>query len=405
MCGQWTVIGLLVVTVNPSTLESLYPPPGVTIARPGTSDRHDRLKTFRRAVLLPLINFVWLMVNIIVRPRVYILRNIRLQVCRKKEEHIVNIGPSFVPVTLVVNAIVRLLVTFILKKCLGKRPPNSPKLALLVTVVATVIIPGLCLFTPCTMAENILAQRVPLRRHSGILALTLNGFALRKCVGRCLVGRHFLFPTACIRISIGLCICPVLVSIPWTLPTPALLIGFKQATFTPLKNTFGINSRPTLSPVPWTCPITCLFIIGTWPSEPAILLPKLKHVLEAWNEPRHRPTFFIPLETDTRPLPNITTKPAPTWEVPPTVLHVTLLASVLLLTIEIIQQPLLASLSVRVTLSFVETEAESRLAPNVLVGLLRAPGKLSTLLHRCKAVNFNPCLAKTPRAQDRRLIL
>ncbi len=52
------------------------------------------LKTFRRALLLLGIIFVWLTVSITRPPTTVALPISRLQSCRRKGEHIVNIGSS-----------------------------------------------------------------------------------------------------------------------------------------------------------------------------------------------------------------------------------------------------------------------------------------------------------------------
>lgn len=102
-------------------------------------------------------------------------------------------------VRFVVKAIVRLLVTLMLKNCLGHVPWKCPNLALLGTVVATVIILGRCVVSPITIAEKTLAQPVPAPPPIGILAVILKGLVLRNSVGRPLVGVQFPFPRARIR--------------------------------------------------------------------------------------------------------------------------------------------------------------------------------------------------------------
>lgn len=145
------------------------------------------------------------------------------------------------------------------------------------------------------------------------------------------------------------------------MPILRLLIGFKQATFTLLNYTFGTISRPKSPPV-W-CILAIMLLLQCAPcSVLQTPLPTLKQVPEAWTPPRHPEILFIPLETDTPPLPKTTTKPALTSVVPPSVLHVTLFASVLLLTMEIMAPAPFRTLSVCISFSLVETEAEERFA-------------------------------------------
>lgn len=118
-------------------------------------------------------------------------------------------------------------------------------------------------------------------------------------------------------------------------------------------------------------------------------------------------TELMPLETDTRPLPRTISRLGLELRslLRPSVLKVTLVATVLLLTTVMACRGLLWCRVVTVTLSVVETEADERLMLKALQVSLRWVGNGVSLLPPPTALTWLCCLARTPRGQYRRLML
>lgn len=281
---------------------------------------------------------------------------------------------------------------------------NRPSLALLGTVVATVMTSLLALVSCSSDPVKIVAQSgvpdpVPVR----LFAMMLNPVCVRLWLVVPLVGLQFPFPPAIVRTSIGLLVCvPIACSSGSSRLRLRLLMGLIQENFSLL------NRALLTATFPSTLPVWCVFLRtgrGSRLIVFPVVVPRLRKGLCAQSCARQDDSVLAGRVTDTLPLPSMMTSCAFTRLVPPSVLKVTFVSTVLLLTMVTVLFGLLFRLCVVVNFSVVSTEAEERFVLNGLKVDLSCPANFDRFFLTCRAWTWLWWLARTPRGQYRRFML